>query len=150
MNRFFLILVGLALTVNCGNASLIAARSLTDLAQNADLIVLGSASGTFPSSEVINFTIDVNRVVKGDPTTAGRAISVNWPSARTLAPLGQELTASGTGIWFLRRSSSQWVLYPVMDGSPTLNMAFFPASSGRILSAYAYGPSTSVQDKLAS
>src|ERR1700685_3333066 len=130
MNKFFLILAALVLTVNGGYANLVGPRSLADLAQNADLIVLGTASGTFQSNDVINFTIDVNRVVKGDPTMAGQAISVNWPSARTMAALGQELTASGTGIWFLQRTSSQWVLYPVLDGGPTLNMAFFPAPSG--------------------
>jgi hypothetical protein len=150
MKRFILGSAALLLTVSCGYASLVTPRSLIALAQSADLIVVGTAGGTFPSSRVINFTVAVNRVVKGDQSMVGQTISVFWPTAAaTMAP-GATRSATGSGIWFFQQTNSQWVLIPVLDGGPDLDHAYFPVADGPLLSAYAYVPTAALTDRLAS
>src|ERR1700733_1829047 len=140
----------LLLMVHWAFAGLIAPRSLIDLEQNAELIVVGTASGTFSSSQAINFTVTVNRAVKGDSNLAGQTISVYWPSATITVPVGTLQSATGTGLWFLRQENSRWVLIPVMEGSPDLSEAYLPTADAPILPAYAYAPAAALTDKLGS
>ncbi|HTA44849.1 MAG TPA: hypothetical protein VK789_20515 [Bryobacteraceae bacterium] len=72
MNRILFSLSGLLLTVNWTYATLIGPRALMDLKQNADLILVGSGNWTIQRRQVIAFTIEVNRVLKGDPAIAGK------------------------------------------------------------------------------
>jgi hypothetical protein len=115
-----------------------------DLEQSADLIVVGAASGTVQAGSAASFSLQVSRVVKGDPSLASGVIAVNWPGgAPGAAP-------TGSGLWFLQRSSAAWLVLPVVRGSVPSSMTFFPAPAGPILSAYAYGPAASLSDKIAS
>ncbi len=105
MNRFIYSLVGVCLTAISAAAGLVGPQSLAYLGQSADLIVVGTAGGTFAASSVVNFSIEVSRVVKGDSSIAGQTISVFWTSANFLTRPGTIVSASGSGIWFLTRHS---------------------------------------------
>lgn len=152
MNRkTFWGMVGLLLAASPGFGNLVGPRSLLDLAQSADLIVVGSASGTFQAGATANFSLQVSRVVKGDSKLAGSVIAVQWANGNpSTMQAGTTITAAGSGLWFLQRSSSAWLLSPVMQGSVPLNMTFFPTSLGAVLSAYTYSPAASLSDKIAS
>ncbi len=143
--------IGLLLATSSGYGSLIAPRSLLDLEQNADLIIVGTARGASQSGPTVDFTLQVSRVVKGDPDLAGKAIAAYWTIVNP-SPMGAgaNITATGNGIWFLQQSSSAWQLLPVMQGSWDLSTTFFPAPTGPILSAYAYGLAAPLSDKVAS
>lgn len=63
---------------------------------------------------------------------------------------GSNISYSGTGLWFLQHSSNGWLLLPVMTGGGTLSDCYFPVPAGPIAAAYAYGPTTSLSDKITS
>lgn len=128
----------IATTVAFG--SLIGPHPLSDFLQNADLIIVGTAAGTISPRDPANVSLQVSRVIKGDPTLAGSIISTLWSkSVHGTFDAGTTATvAAGTGLWFLRHSSSNsWLLMPVVDGDVPLSMTFFPAPEGPVLSAYA-------------
>ena len=128
--------------------SLIRPHRISDLQQQASLIVVGTASGSFQSGSGV-FSLRVSRVVKGDLTIAGSTISVKWPA---MAAVTQRTagSATGTGLWFLLQSSGGLVLMPVVDGDVPMEMTFFPEPSGPVLAAYNYGPTAALPDKVAS
>jgi len=149
--KSLLCIAGLLLAAGSGFASLVAPRSLLDLEQSADLIVVGTASGTFSAGSSESFSIQISRVVKGDAALAGSAIQVSWlggPPSGVSA--GTPINAAGSGLWFVRRSESGWTLVPVLQGSVPLAMTFFPGPVGPIASAYAYDASASLTDMIAS
>jgi hypothetical protein len=57
---------------------------------------------------------------------------------------------TGGGIWFLRFTSNQWQLIPVLNGAVPMEMTFYPASVSSLPDAYAYLPTASLSDKIAS
>jgi hypothetical protein len=142
---------GLLLLV-VGNAygSIAGARSLVELEQSADLIVVGTASGGVQSGSTLSFSLQVGRVIKGDPTVAGTLIAVDWasPTREGSPDLGSPEVA-GNGLWFLRRSSSGWGLLPAVR--PVLfSETYIPEPPGPIAITYVYSPSAAVSDKVAS
>src|ERR1700693_750119 len=143
--------IGLLLAISLGQGNLVGPRSLLALEQNADLIVVATASGTFRVGSTEGFSLQVGRVIKGDPSLAGSVIGVHFADG-TPSPTqaGPAITATGTGLWFLQHSLSAWLLLPVVQGSVPLSMTFFPQSVGPILSAYDYSPAASLSDKFAS
>jgi hypothetical protein len=50
---------------------LTAPKSLLDLEQRADLIVVGAVASPFPAAPVTSFSITVDRIIKGDGSLAG-------------------------------------------------------------------------------
>jgi len=131
---------------------LVAPRSVLDLEQTADLVVVGAAQGAFTVGTASSFSVQVSRVIKGDPTLAGNIIPVYWTGVPVTVGLSGTATASGSGLWFLQRgsSSSGWLLLPVIQGAVPLSMTYFPTGLSPVLSAYAYGSAASVSDKIAS
>jgi len=147
MNRMNLLgAVGLLLAMSPAYGSPGGPRSLLDLEQSADLIVIATASGTFQVGSAAGFSLLVARVVKGDPSLAGSVLAV---SANAL-PVGGTITAVGSGLWFLKHPSNAWILLPVIQGSPAFSMTFFPEPVGPVLSPYAYGPAAPLSDRIAS
>ena len=124
--------------------------SLVGLEQSADLIVVGGASGGVQSGAALSFKLQVDRVIKGDPTVAGTPIAVEWASMDHPGPpaLGPP-EVGGNGLWFLQRSSSGWELLPAMRGG-AFEGTYIPEPLGAISSAYAYSPSAALSDKVAS
>jgi hypothetical protein len=143
-------IVGALSLASLGYAALIFPQSVVDLENSANLIVVGSITGAFRTGPVQSFSLQVSRVIKGDPSLAGSVIAVNWNQISPSMPLGTSMTASGTGLWFLQGSSSGWVLLPVVQGSAPLSMAFFPSSGGQVPSLYSYNSTALVADKLGS
>ncbi len=148
-------ITGLFLTTSLLQGGLVAPMSLLDLENAADAIVVGSVTNTTQLGSIINFNIQVARVVKGDTSLAGLPLPVSWTLPGGL--LGANGTSASstppaeTGLWFLERSSSRgWLLLPVMQGGIPLNNTFFPNASGAIPSAYAYSSTASLSDKVAS
>lgn len=119
-----------------------APASLLQLQKNADLIVVGSASGGYQAGDILNFTIQVSRVVKGD-VVAGTPIPVSWQSS----PAG---AATGHGLWFLKRSSGGWRVLPVQSGWAQFNDIFVAMPIGPLPTPYAYDPAAALSDKVAS
>ncbi len=138
------------------HAGLVAPRSLVELEQHADLIVVGSATATISmGSQRAMFPLQVSRVLKGDSTLTGTFITVQWTSADGLlssmiAPSGSTIPFSGTGLWFLQHLSSGWLLLPVMSGGIRLDDCYFPVPAGPIPAAYSYSPTASLSDKITS
>jgi len=125
-------------------------RSLVELEQSADLIIVGGASGGAQSGSALSFSLQVNRVVKGDATVAGTLIAVDWASVdRPGPPAVGRPQVSGNGLWFLKRSSSGWELLPAISGEP-FSQTYIPGPVGAISSAYAYTPAAALSDKVAS
>lgn len=146
----FLGIVVLLVAIRPGYGNLIAPRSLVDLEQNADVIVVGTASGTVQTSSS-GFFLQVGRVIKGDTSLVGSVVTVTINNGTAnAAAAGTPSAASGTGLWFLQRLANNWVLLPVTQGSVPFNLTFFPTSAAPILSTYAYGPSAMLSDKVAS
>jgi hypothetical protein len=98
----------------------------------------------------MTFTLEVSRVVKGDPAVVGSVIPVDWTSGGGIRGSLASFAASGNGLWFLQRSSSGWLLLPFVDGGVALSDTFIPLPSGPILSAYAYAATAPLSDKVAS
>jgi hypothetical protein len=142
-------IVGLLLASGSAHAGLIGPHSILDLGQKADLILVGSAGGTYQSGLPASFSLQVSRVIKGDTNLAGSTLSVAWSnSAQGAVAAGTSLTISGDGIWFLQQSTSGWQLLPVVDGAVAFNATFYPAPTGPVISAYAYGATAALTDKL--
>jgi hypothetical protein len=147
----FLGMVGLLTAASPGFGSLVGPRSVLDLERSADLIVVGTAGGAFQASPAASFSLQVSRVIKGDTTLAGSVIPIHWSGGTASArETGATMDAAGIGLWFLQRSSGDWALLPVFQGSVPLGMTFFPASASPVLSAYAYDPAAPLSDKVAS
>jgi hypothetical protein len=143
--------IGLLLAAGSAYGTLSAPQSLLDLEQNASLIVVGTATGTPQTGLTVTFSLQVSRVVKGDPALAGSGIAAYWAGENLgMRGAGATTTPAGTGIWFLRQSSTGWLLIPVTQGSLDLSQTFFPAPSGAVLGAYAYSPAASLSDRVAS
>jgi hypothetical protein len=126
-------------------------RSPLDLGQDADLVVVGSASAGSQAGSVISFALQVARVVKGDATLTGGRLSVDWdlgtgiPRTMTAAA-----AVGGNGLWFLRRSGGKWELLPAMEGDVAFADAFFAAPLEPLSSAYSYSTSATIVDSVAS
>jgi hypothetical protein len=136
-------------TVGYGYGGIVAPQSLVDLERNADFIAVGSASGAIQSGSQITFSLKVIRVVKGQANLAGTSISGYWNSG-TVSLIGDNTADLGSGMWFFKESGALWQVLPVIQGGMQLNTAFFPEPSDQILSAYAYAPLASLNDKIAS
>jgi hypothetical protein len=128
-------------------------QSVSSLAQAADLIVVGSASGNFSPPSAVNFSVKVARVIKGQSTVVGTAIPVQWNTngipGLQIQP-GDSIPLAGNGIWFLQQSGSAWSLLPVVQGAAPFEMTYFPSPTTPIADVYAYAPTAALQDKLAS
>lgn len=130
---------------------LVAPESLVHLQQNADLIIVGNTTGATQSGTVVDLSILVSRVIKGDTALAGRPIAAHWMSGRLDTMVsGGRVDVSGSGIWFLQQAANGWRVLPVVQGNVEFNGLYFPTSSGPVLNAYAYSQTASVVDKLAS
>jgi hypothetical protein len=138
------------------HAGLVAPRSLLELQQQADLIVVGSATATISvGSPKAVFPLEVSRVIKGDSTLTGTFITVAWTSSAGLLTTGivspgSNISFSGTGLWFLQQSANGWLLLPVMTGGMRLDDCYFPVPAGPIAPAYAYSPTASLSDRITS
>jgi hypothetical protein len=143
----------IAVFTNTIYATIVAQQSLSGLEQTADLIVVGSASGSFQPGSPANFSLNVARVVKGEPTVAGTTLAFRWNTtgiSGLMVQPGDTIHMGGTGILFLQRSTSGWSLLPVMQGATPFEMTYFPAPASPIPSIYAYSTTASLNDKLAS
>ncbi|HEX5431004.1 MAG TPA: HEAT repeat domain-containing protein, partial [Bryobacteraceae bacterium] len=129
--------------------NLTAPASILQLEQAADLIVNGTVSGAAQNGATFSFSVQVGRVIKGDPSLAGTSVPAFWESGGQ-PPAGSGASIRGSGIWFLQRMVSAWRVIPVTQETMDFGRTYFPASSGTILSAYAYTQGASVEDKLAS
>jgi hypothetical protein len=148
-------IVGLsAITTNTVYGGLVLQQSLLSLAQTADLIVVGSASGTFTvGPPVSTFSLTVSRVVSGPSLAPGAALAVQWNNngfPGMFAQPGDSLAVSGTGLWFLKRTGSGWSLLQLTQGAATFEMTYFPTSISPLASVYAYATTASLVNKLAS
>jgi len=132
-----------------GHGGLIAPQSLLSLNQNADLIVVGTASGISQEGPATSFSLQVSRVLKGDSGLSGTAISVLWKAEYPGAAVAGAVVGGGSGIWYLQRSSSAWDLLPVVQGNVSLDVAYFPTAPGPVLGPYAYAPAAALGDKVA-
>lgn len=132
------------------HATMMVWNSLVQMEQNADLIVVGAAGHGTRAVNGLSFTIQVGRVVKGDPATAGSAIAVGWADSGQGAWATSPGDVAGTGLWFLQRAPAGWLLMPVVQGGLGFARTFIAAPSGPILSAYAYEAGASLSDKVAS
>src|SRR5450759_5050241 len=99
----------LLVSIGIGYGGLVSPQAPLDLERSADLIVVGSVGADIQvGAKVVNFDLQVSRVVKGDPAMAGQGIAVSWTSAggflTGMALAGRYLTEKGTGLWFLKRS----------------------------------------------
>jgi len=122
-------------------------HSLSEIEQTADLIVVGAAGHGAQAANGLSFTIQVDRVVKGDPVVSGNAITVNW----AYDGQGNPAAITGSGLWFLKSSAGGWVLLPIVQGGiGRFADTFIAEPAGPILSAYAYEPGASLSDRVAS
>jgi hypothetical protein len=130
---------------------MVAWRSLVELEKTADLIVVGTASDAAAVGNLATFTVQVDRVVKGDRALAGKLIRADLvlSDSREISLAGRDSPLSGHGLWFFQRSSSGWHLLPIVEGDP-LGGEYIPAPAGAIPAAYAYAPETALSDKIAS
>jgi hypothetical protein len=126
-----------------------APASIAQLEQTADLIAVGTASRATVSGATVDFTLQVARVVKGDASLVGSAVPVLWRTGGQF-PGGSSAGLNGSGIWFLHQTTGVWNLIPVTEGATDFARVYFPGSSGPIASPYAYAPTASLGDKLAS
>ncbi len=138
----------LALFLAAGSlhGGLMAPQSVVALQQTADLIVNASSAQVVQNgSTVVTFSLNVIRVIKGDPSLVGVSIGASWAGGRqSVAP-----TSSASGIWFLRKAGGSWQVIPVVQGAMQLSAVYFPAPAN-LLSAYAYGQSATLREILAS
>lgn len=136
---------------NLLQGGLVVPQSVVALENAAGLVVNGTATGFVRNATGFDFSLQVNRVIKGDATLAGSSISATWSSGNqaTAASVGSK-NVGGTGIWFLQRSSGPWQVVPVLQGTMQLSNIYISAQLGPIVSAYAYSATASVDDKLAS
>jgi hypothetical protein len=152
------LLIGIGLLAAAGflYGGLVGSRSLLELEQNADLIIVGSASADISvGSTNTTFPVQISRVIKGDATITGTYISVTWTAASGLltsiiAPRGTHFSDGGTGLWFLQRSQNGWLLLPVMTGGITFRETYFPVPAGPIATAYAYSSAAALSDRITS
>jgi hypothetical protein len=145
-------LIGILAAAGTIHAGISAHRSIQDLAQTADVIVLGSASGTLVWGSGADFSLTVARVVKGPSAIAGTPITVRWdmgPNGLLVQP-GTAAPVAGNGIWFLRNNGGSWSLLPVEQGSITFKETYYPAPLSPLPAVYAYASTAPVPDKVAS
>jgi len=146
----------LALTLFLGGTdllrgALVAPQSIVTLEQTADLIVNGTAAGIVQNGSRFDFSLQVNRVIKGDGSVTGSSIGAYWLSGNQgTAGSGGSGDVGSTGIWFLQRTPGAWRVVPVVQGTMQLSNIYVPAPPGPVVSAYAYSAPASVDDKLAS
>jgi hypothetical protein len=155
MRRVMELSVIFVLTVagaSTGYTAVTGQQSVLYLAQNSDLIVVGTASGGSRGGTSLIFSLQIVRVVKGNASLAGTMVSVNWnvSPAQPLINAGRQFQAEGTGVWFLKASSGGWALLPVMTGAGSLESMFVPSPPGPLPTAYAYSPVAPLNDRVAS
>ncbi len=134
-------LAGLLLLAAPAWAGLFAPRSLIDLEQSADLIVVADAAAEFHPGAPESFSLGVRRVVKGDPALSGERITVNSSVVQY---------AAGAGIWFLKQAPTGWQLFPVFDGDVPFFETFFPGPTGPLSGTWTYSADAPLSEKLAS
>lgn len=94
------------------------------LADQADAVVVGELLSGQQSGRSLAFVLSVTRTIKGD-LTPGATVNV---SGSTRLSLTRSLRGH-YGIWFLKKTGSQWRLLPVMPGAAALEAScYFPVS----------------------
>jgi hypothetical protein len=138
-----LIILWMFLTAPTCFAPISAPASIAQLTDTADLIIVGSASGGIQAGGILNFSIQVNRVIKGN-LLPGISIPANWVSNESAG------AANGHGLWFLKESAGGWRVLPLQSGFATFRDTFIPMQTGALPDPYAYDSSASLYDKVAS
>ena len=151
MRHFSTTLGALIFSVATAYASISGQRSFKELEQTADLIVVGSVSGGTKSGSTLSFSIQVERVIKGNSAMTGTQIAVDWtPEPQGGPPEAGPPRLTGHGLWFLTRSPSAWELQPVANNGVPFTSAYIPEPPGTSLTAYTYSPGAALSDKVAS
>lgn len=145
MREVCLVLAGLLAASAPAYSNLVASQPLLALERGADLIVVASIGGISTAGGRATVALDVSRVLQGSSSLSGSRISVTWTSTSDAVA-----DVAGVGIWFLKASGSGWTLLPVMQGNIPLSLAYFPTKADPLAGAYAYGPTASISDKVAS
>jgi len=121
------------------------------LQEDADLIIVGTASGRTQAGPILPFSIQVTRVIKGDPSIVGATVPVDWSyTPPPSKPLQSLPVAIGHGLWFLRSSGRGWQLLPTTQGTVAFSRTFLPMPAGPLPGSYAYRPGAPLSDKFAS
>jgi hypothetical protein len=140
-----ILLTGRFLILLAGSVLGLRASTLSDLATNADAVVVGTVTTRLEGRDAVTFDITVQRVLKGTGVPALVHVSHNGNGVQ--GPTAT-LDATVTGIWLLTKSSSgNWDVI-ACRGGPLFGSLFFPASGVPPGGLYAYSSSTSLQDSL--
>lgn len=139
--------IGLLLAAGVLYGGLVSPQSPLWLEQKADLVVVGVPTAAVERGNTLNFSLQVSRVIKGNPALAGASIAAFWTSTEGASSTG---SPNENGIWFLQQSSGAWRVMPLIQGAIDFRWTYFPDAAGPILSAYTYPPAASTEDKLAS
>jgi hypothetical protein len=89
------------------------------------------------SGATLNFSLQISRVIKGNPNLAGSSVPASWQAGGQL-PAGGGSGVGGNGIWFLQQTASAWRVMPVTQGTVAFASIYLPAPPGPILGAYSY------------
>jgi hypothetical protein len=126
-------------------------NSLTDTQRKADLIAVGSIVDGSETGATASFTLRIARVLKGDPSLAGKDLLAEWALAGGLRPAGSPAPlAPENGLWFLQRQPGAWAVVPAMQGDIRFFQTFVSVPAGGIPAAYSYAAEAPLADKLAS
>jgi hypothetical protein len=151
--KVFYTLVGWILTSGVGYSDITSPRSVLELEQSADLIIVGQGTADIQAGvPAANLVLQVSRVLKGDQSIVGSVLSVTWtPHVGGLVALvGMREGSAVNGLWFLQGSSETWSLMPVLQGAASLSDTCYPVPSGPITGIYSYGATASLADKIVS
>ncbi|MFN7921342.1 MAG: HEAT repeat domain-containing protein [Bryobacteraceae bacterium] len=95
-----------------------ATRSLQNLLDTADAVVLAEISRASATPQLLTLDLAIAKSYKGGLNT-GSVISAEWTVPPGMWPTGSglsSLTMTGSGIFFLARKGQQWTLIPPVSG----------------------------------
>ena len=104
-----------------------ATASLGSLLRSSDAAIVATIGRVSRTGDTTVLSANVLRIIKG-PIPAGRTVEITSTATERLGTTLAGFTGR-PGIWFLKRSSTEWIVMPVIMGDVPLDFAFVPVPS---------------------
>jgi len=153
------LLLGVLLAASPGFCGAVGSMSLSTLLDGADAVVVATVRDGRAAAQLLSLDLTVARTLKGS-ANVGSSISATLSSSNVInrgsgdalvrlngAILADELVGK-TGLWFLLRSGSDWVVVPLASGDISSADLYVPLPRGNLPRAFAYATSATPRAKL--
>ncbi|MDP9113375.1 MAG: HEAT repeat domain-containing protein [Acidobacteriota bacterium] len=149
--------LSILLTASTAFCGIVGSHSVGGLLTQADQVVVAAVRTGSSAAHALVIDLIVSRTLKG-PALIGSGITatLSSPNVRVLTPgvlqmnglISANLLVGRTGLWFLQRSGTEWVILPLMSGDISQDDLYLPVPSVSPGPGFTYDTSAEPKTKL--